>query len=102
MNTIIYISFKAAQSYISKELCVNRNLAGSTCMGKCFLKSQMKRTEAKQKHVHSYCKDKLELFFIVIDIAINKIFINKTSYVTLYCNKKIISISLDVFRPPAV
>lgn len=102
MNTIVFMNFKLNQSYISKEVCVNRNNPASTCVGKCYLKSQLQKSDAKEKQLQSYCKDKLTLFFQVVGIVIDKEFIAEKSHYTFFYIHALVPISEAVFHPPAV
>ncbi|MEM8896492.1 MAG: hypothetical protein AAGC85_00240 [Bacteroidota bacterium] len=40
---IVYIHFKANQSYISQELCVNKERPKLNCEGKCFLMKKIEK-----------------------------------------------------------
>lgn len=46
---MIYISFKANQSYIAKNLCIEKDVENSTCMGCCQLKKQMQNQQERKK-----------------------------------------------------
>ncbi|WP_346854237.1 hypothetical protein [uncultured Draconibacterium sp.] len=50
---LVYVSFKINQDYIAKNLCVEKDVEGSTCKGCCHLK---KKVNEQQKQ-----KDKLPL-----------------------------------------
>ena len=41
---IPYIQYDIFESYIAKNLCVNKDVPGSSCHGKCFLDKQIKIT----------------------------------------------------------
>jgi hypothetical protein len=45
-----YLLFKANQDYIAKELCVNKDVAGSTCKGSCHLKIMLDQQADAEKH----------------------------------------------------
>jgi len=102
MNTIVFIKFKTIQSYISEEVCVNRNNPASTCFGKCYLKSQLQKSDAKEKQMQSYSKDKVMLFFVHVQLLFDTITVlQQNHYSDLHVLKQV-CISLDIFHPPAV
>lgn len=45
----IMVDFSVHQDFIAKVLCINKDVPGSTCNGKCHLKKQLKKTE-EDKH----------------------------------------------------
>jgi hypothetical protein len=47
---VIQGTFLLRQDFITKHLCVNRNVVGSKCNGKCFLMKQMQHHA--QHHTH--------------------------------------------------
>lgn len=101
MNTIIYFQFKTNQAYVAKELCTNRFDAKSTCNGKCYLKSQLKKTDTNQSVFQQYVKYKIDLYFVPAGliracsgIALKKIY---SGYVLFFLP----DIPVDFFHPPA-
>ena len=44
-----YIEFYAFRSYIAKNLCINRNIPGCCCKGKCYLKRRLKETNSSSE-----------------------------------------------------
>jgi hypothetical protein len=47
-RSIIYVSFKINQDYISANLCENRNAPEKHCCGKCQLEKRLKQDEQNQ------------------------------------------------------
>ena len=45
---IIYVSFKINQDYIAKNLCVEKDVEGSTCKGCCQLDKKLNEQERKK------------------------------------------------------
>ncbi len=45
----IMVDFSVHQDFIAKVFCINKDVPGSTCNGKCHLKKQLKKTE-EDKH----------------------------------------------------
>ena len=45
VRVAIMVDFSVHQDFITKMLCVNKDVPGSTCNGKCHLKKQLKNTE---------------------------------------------------------
>ncbi len=48
---IIYFSFKINQDYIAKNLCVEKDMAGSTCKGCCQLKKKLDEQQQQKKQL---------------------------------------------------
>lgn len=46
---LIFVSFKINQDYIAKNLCVERDVEGSTCKGCCQLKKRMNEQQESKK-----------------------------------------------------
>lgn len=46
---IVYIQFKSNQSYISQELCVNKERPKLNCEGKCFLMKKIEKLNQKRE-----------------------------------------------------
>lgn len=68
---MVYISFKANQDYIAKNLCVEKDVEGSTCMGCCQLK---KRLNEQQEHKKEFpllqnLKEGFNLYIISDDLS---------------------------------
>lgn len=102
MNTIVFFKFKATESYISEKFCVNRNNPSSTCFGKCYLKSQLQKSNAKEKQIQSYSKNKIVLFFEYVQLDFEQVFFNKEISYSCFLIYKQRSISFDIFHPPSI
>ena len=48
-ETFIYLSFKLNQSYIVKNLCVNKDEPVNSCCGKCVLKKQLDENRKQEE-----------------------------------------------------
>ena len=48
-EVMLYISFKINQDYIAKNLCIEKDVEGSTCMGCCQLKKRMNEQQEQKK-----------------------------------------------------
>jgi len=46
---LVYISFKMNQDYIAKNLCIEKDVEGSTCKGCCQLKKRMNEQQESKK-----------------------------------------------------
>jgi len=100
-DLLIYISFKINQDYIAKNLCVEKDIEGSTCKGCCQLKKKLeKNTEQKEQVPPTQnSKQNIDLFafnyltnsYFPVSIEIAKHFLNALNYY------KFLS---SIFRPP--
>jgi len=98
---LIYISFKINQDYIVKNLCVEKDIEGSTCKGCCQLKKKLeKNTEQKEQVPPTQnSKQNIDLFainyltnsYLPVSIEIAKHFLSALN------NYKFLS---SIFRPP--
>ena len=46
---VVYIQFKANQSYISQELCVNKERPKLHCEGKCYLMKKIEKLNQQRE-----------------------------------------------------
>ncbi len=46
---LVYVAFKVNQDHIAKNLCVERNVEGSTCKGCCQLKKRLNEQQESKK-----------------------------------------------------
>jgi len=58
---MIFVSFKLNQDYIAKNLCVEKDVEGSTCKGCCQLKKKLKEQEEQKKQLPPEQNEKLQL-----------------------------------------
>lgn len=58
----VFAGFEMNESYIAKELCINRNRPELHCNGKCYLMNKLKQAQDKeQKQEHQFQKVQLQL-----------------------------------------
>jgi hypothetical protein len=48
---MIFVSFKINQDYIAKNLCVEKDIEGSTCKGCCQLKKKLNEQQEQKKEL---------------------------------------------------
>ena len=58
----VIIAFKCNQSFISKNLCVNRKKVNSCCKGKCYLGKQLQKNTDNGTEAKSPIKYKVDVF----------------------------------------
>lgn len=57
----VFAGFEMNQSYIAKELCINRDKPQLHCNGKCYLMRKLKQAQDKeQKQEHQFQKIQLQ------------------------------------------
>lgn len=49
LPSFVFFNFKMNQDYISKNLCVEKEIVESTCKGNCQLKIELKKVEKKSE-----------------------------------------------------
>ena len=100
---MIYVSFKINQDYIAKNLCIEKDIEGSTCKGCCQLEKKLNENENQKKDtsVPANTKQDVTLFseklfqFNFIDRSseiLNYFILNKYSFLTAGL----------VFHPPRI
>ncbi len=98
---IIKADFYINQSYIAKNLCVNKDKPMMHCNGKCYLSKKLKQQDGSQTPVSRTEKFDAQPFFIP------NVFLLKNTYTLLqhhYFTKdenKVSSFSPSIFHPPA-
>ncbi len=98
---IILINFQINKEYISKNLCVQKNIKGNCCKGSCHLKKELKEDDKKQENPTSSLKDKNETQLFYQTINAFKIYSSNfeltglTPYIDKYS-----SITIDIIAPP--
>lgn len=102
-KTVIHASFSMNQDYIADNLCIEKDIEGSTCNGHCYLQKQLDQTqESPQSDVVSAPDHLLNLFF-GDDLA----FVVPSSHQTVVNNVEYLSPHSsshpsNIFHPPRV
>ena len=97
------MSFKINQDYIAKNLCIEKDIEGSTCKGCCQLKKKLNENEEQKKDIPLpetnkqdvvfYSEKLMQLCYIEKSTAIlNYFFLNKYSFLAVKL----------VFHPPRI
>ena len=61
---LVYVSFKMNQNYIAKNLCIEKDVEGSTCKGCCQLKKRMNEQQESKKDLPPEMSGKQNIDFI--------------------------------------
>lgn len=101
----IFIHFKIKQDYISKTLCINKDIPNSTCKGRCHLKNKLeKQDEQEQKQLPKSQLEKFqEITFVAINVSSFNFFEKKPTafLLSLFLNDFYkFDYYLDFFHPP--
>jgi hypothetical protein len=67
-NWVLIAAFKINQTYIARELCVNRNNPNSNCKGQCYLCKQLNKQEKPEGTNGTTGKEKLEIQLFFVDV----------------------------------
>jgi hypothetical protein len=58
----VFAGFEMNESYIAKELCINKNKPALHCNGKCYLMNKLRQAQDKeQKQEHQFQKVQLQM-----------------------------------------
>ena len=61
---LVYFSFKINQDYIAKNLCVEKDVKGSSCKGCCQLKKKLEDQQQKKEALPTSQVEKLDINFV--------------------------------------
>lgn len=94
------MEFMVNQSFIAKELCVNRAKPEMGCNGHCYLMKQMEQ-ENKKDQSGNALKDKYEIVIAVMDTQSSlHLYTTATTLLTAYNSGNPVRPQTGVFRPP--
>jgi hypothetical protein len=98
---IIFVSFKLNQDYIAKNLCVEKDVEGSTCKGCCQLKKKLNEQQEQKKELPPLPDNKqnINLFTATFRCIIQRMESKKLIHFE-YINNYAFSINHPVFHPP--
>jgi len=98
---LIFVSFKLNQDYIAKNLCVEKEVEGSTCKGCCQLKKKLDEQKEQKKDMVPLPENKQDLIFFAESLVFN-LFTTETSNLLQInnFNNYVFSINESVFHPP--
>jgi hypothetical protein len=98
---IIIVSFKINQDYIAKNLCVEKDVAGSTCKGCCQLKKKLNEQQEQKKELPPLPENKQDFnFFSETFICVLYRVKSKKNFHFEYINNYTFSVNHPVFHPP--
>jgi len=98
---LIFVSFKLNQDFVAKNLCVEKDVAGSTCKGCCQLKKKLNEQQEQKKELPPLPDNKQNInFFAETFRSIIQRFESKKQISLEYVNNYEFSLNLIVFHPP--
>ncbi|MFN8155609.1 MAG: hypothetical protein U0Y08_15045 [Bacteroidia bacterium] len=99
---IVWAGYEINLKYISKELCVNKEVKNSCCHGKCYLKKEMQQTESREQS--SSVKEKNEIVSGVVSNPVQLIVYQQQEIEPLIMNEpfEISGFRSSVFHPPSM
>ncbi|MDX2072726.1 MAG: hypothetical protein SFV55_30100 [Haliscomenobacter sp.] len=105
---LVWVWFKANQTFIAKELCINRDRPELSCNGKCFLMTKMREVH-RQGHdnfvngLENLLGKDLVYVFQTFAIHLPKVFSKVQSKLHFYYQTPLsIFHTLALIKPPAV
>jgi len=82
---LLIASFDINETYISKELCVNKNNPLSQCNGHCYLNKELNNEEKTTNPLNNSLKEKFEIQLFFIDVSNNINVISASSIASRSC-----------------
>ncbi len=100
---LIYLSFKINRDYIAKNLCVEKDVEGSTCKGCCQLKKRLDENQQKKEQLPPQLNGKNEInLFLYQRYSCGFSNIVQTMTFRKYNNQYWFCLFHKVFHPPRV
>ncbi|WP_347841240.1 hypothetical protein [uncultured Draconibacterium sp.] len=98
---VVFLSFKINQDYIAENLCVEKDIEGSTCKGCCQLKKRINEQEQQKKEFPPNHKEKQNIDFCAQTYGVMLVLYaqHKKHGRAYYKNYYLLNIN-SVFHPP--
>jgi hypothetical protein len=98
---LVYLSFKINQDYIAKNLCIEKDVAGSTCKGCCQLKKKLNEQKEQKEQLPPQQTNKID-FNIFIHLLCKLRLPSNSSEIGFMENEDLYRFNLicSVFHPP--
>lgn len=98
---LIYMSFKLNQDYIAKNLCVEKDVEGSTCNGCCQLKKKLEEQEQQKETAPPAQSEKLDITFCMLQQSKSDLYCSgRTQFRMFYRGIYSFLIYNQIFHPP--
>lgn len=100
---VIVINYTLNKEYIAKNICEQKDVAESTCEGKCHLKKQLNKEDEKEKTPANPFQEKFEVqgvaeYETIRGANILQLSVLKENYNQLISSPHL----LQVFHPPCI
>lgn len=98
---LIYIAFKINQDYIAENLCVEKDIEGSTCKGCCQLEKKLDEQQNKKEALPVSQSEKQDIYFYAeTSPSLFPIFPATNTLKEYYSVKYQFELRLKIFHPP--
>jgi hypothetical protein len=101
---LLIACFDLNETYIAKELCVNRNNPSAHCNGHCYLNNQLNNEEKSSNPLNNSLKEKFEIQLFCIEVSndINAVSSYLTSIYSDFQDFSQQEFSHRAFHPPCI
>jgi hypothetical protein len=98
---LVFLSFKLNQDYITKNLCIEKDVEGSTCKGCCQLKKKLNEQQEQKKELPPLPENKqiFNLYSETFGCSLQSIESKKRIHFE-YINNYEFTVNHPVFHPP--
>lgn len=72
-KTLVFSLYELEKEYVIEQLCINKDVPGSCCKGKCFIEKQTSEKEAEGIIINVLKNIKEDLFFSKVSTSNNAI-----------------------------
>lgn len=100
-KTLVFTFYEMEKEYVIEQLCINKDVPGSCCKGKCFIEKQTSEKEAEGIIINVLKNIKEELYFdhISLNQNINQ---NTIQHIHFYNLLNTSNYNNSIFHPPSV
>lgn len=100
---LVYFSFKINQEYIAKNLCVEKDVEGSTCKGCCQLKKKLEDQQQTKEALPDCQIEKPDINFVAHQQEGFFVYRPETKNLYFYTTDAYcFQLNKNVFRPPCL
>lgn len=98
-KTLVFAFYELEKEYVIEQLCINKDVVGSCCKGKCFIEKQTSEKEAEGIIVNVLKNSKEEFYFECFAFA-GLTDSEKSIIYNSYQSIKLTTFQRSIYHPP--
>lgn len=99
---MVFVSFKMNQDYIAENLCVEKDMEDSTCMGCCQLEKRINEQQENKKEFPEQQNFKHDFTFYITSSDLTHFVNSRSTLQHGYSKIYKYTLKQDIFRPPKI